>query len=61
MTSYERRYMHVTASRANYATVNPDSQNYSITLYITGWVKRSSISPASLIIQEHECKILFII
>ena len=40
MTSYEQRYMHVAAVRANEATIYPDSQNYFITLYIAVWVIR---------------------
>ena len=30
--------MYVAAALANSATINPDSQNYFITLYIAGWV-----------------------
>ena len=30
--------MYVAVARANLATINPDSQNYFITLYIAGWV-----------------------
>ena len=38
VTSYERRFMYVAAAHANYATINPDSQNSFITLYIACWV-----------------------